>query len=148
VGEEKIGLMNDTFYLEQRKHEEKMSFTITEITAQSNSKNDRIRDILVPQYARGQWLWPEKLEKFSTFDNKNVDLVAALRLEFLQFPNGVHDDMLDTHTFLAHMSLIKPKEPEKKVDQGLTFGDYVKMTEERRNKVGDPWENMKFPSRV
>ncbi len=150
VGWEKVGLMNDTFYLEERRIKEGLYFSITEIKAQMQAKVDRIRDILVPQYANGQWVWPKPgtLMYFSQFEKKTVDMVKELELEMMQFPNGKHDDMLDIQTFLPHMSVIRPREEVEQKKEGLTFGDYVRQTEARRNAPRDPYKSLTFTGRI
>lgn len=151
VGWEKVGLTTDTFYLKKRRDEECLNFSIKEIVADNRSKVDRIRDILVPQYAKGRWLWPKKgrIVRYSKFQKKDVDLAVELRAEFLQFPNGTHDDMLDTQSFFVQMNPFKPSEPEPKKPDKLTFGDYVKMKEERLLKENkDPWSKLLVSPRV
>ena len=151
VAWEKIGLNNDTFYLEEKRREKNLSFHVKEITSHVGAKVDRIRDILVPQYAQGKWLWPKKgaMDYFSIYENKTIDMVRELEMEFLQFPNGKHDDMLDCGTFLPHLKVSKPQEPSKPKPTGLTFGKYVRMKEDRiRSENADPWSKMNFPSRI
>ena len=151
VAWEKIGLNNDTFYLEEQRRKRKLKFTIHEIEAQNVSKVDRIRDILVPQYAEGKWLWPQKgkVIYYSQFEGKNVDMVDELEMEFLQFPNGKHDDMLDAKTFLTQMTVAKPVEKPEPETEELTFGKYVSMREERLNRYkNNPYKRLDFAGRT
>lgn len=145
VGWEKIGLNNDTFYLEERRKQEGLNFRLVEIDSQTRSKIDRIRDILVPQYTRGQWLWPNKnvLMYFSQYEGKTIDMIGQLETEMMQFPNGLHDDMLDTLTFLMQMSPIAPIVEPKVEYLGMTFGEYTRIKEDRLARQGsDPWSRM------
>ena len=152
VAWEKIGLNNDCHYLKKKLDEKEIyNVTIHEITTQTTAKNDRIRDILVPQYNEGEWLWPEEgvISYCSNFEHKTIDLIAELKLEFLQFPFGKHDDILDTQTFLAHLNVNGPPPEEDKLPDELTFGAYVKMTEEKKNFVrNNPYERMKVARRI
>ena len=149
IGWEKIGLSNDTFYLNKRFKEDKINCVIHEIISHTQSKNDRIRDILVPQYARGEWLWPKERVHFSKFHVKNIDMVEELKNEFLQFPHGSHDDMLDTQTFLSQISVIHPEEKKAVENKELTLGKYIKIKEDRI-KAGkrDPWGGMNLAGRI
>lgn len=142
VGWEKVGLGNDTFYLEERRRAENLFFRIVEIKADTRSKVDRIRDILVPQYTNGQWLWPKKgkIVYHSRFEDRNVDMTNELEMEFLNFP-GKHEDLLDTQTFLVQMGIVRPKK-EVKVErkEGLTFEEWGSLRENRLKESGkNPW---------
>jgi len=152
VAWEKIGLNNDTHYLQKRLDEEKLfNVTVHEVTAQNTAKEDRIRDILVPQYNEGEWLWPKEgaLAYYSKFDQRSVDPIVDLKMEFLQFPNGKHDDMLDTQTFLTSLNVDGPLDKEPELSDELTFGQYVKQTEEGRSAdIRNPYKRLEFPSRV
>jgi phage terminase large subunit-like protein len=152
VAWEKIGLNNDVFYLRKKLKEKKIfNVTVHEITTQTTAKNDRIRDILVPQYNEGEWLWPQEgaVSYYSTFERKTIDPIADLKLEFLQFPYGKHDDMLDTQTFLAHLNVDAPPDEPKKGPDELTFGNYIKMNEEKKQEyLRNPYERLDFKSRV
>jgi phage terminase large subunit-like protein len=152
VAWEKIGLNNDVFYLKKRLEEEKLFKVIVhEITTQSASKEDRIRDILVPQYNNGEWLWPHegRLNQYSKYEHRSIDPITDLKLEFLQFPHGKHDDMLDTQTFLPHLNVSPPTEVKESKPEGLTFGEYVNMKEERTSlERKNPYKNLEFAGRV
>ena len=152
VAWEKTGLSNDTFYFRKKLDEKKLfHVTIYEIGAQTIAKNDRIRDILVPQYNEGEWLWPREgvLSYYSNFEHKTIDPIEDLKLEFLQFPFGKHDDMLDTLTFLAHVPVCIPAEEEEKLPDELTFGQYVKMAEGKRSlERSNPYKRLEFAGRV
>ena len=108
---------------------------VTEINKHTQNKNDRIRDILVPEYANGKWLWPKKGEVlyFSEFHCKNIDMIEELETELMQFPNGIHDDMLDTQVFLKYLRTVQRPDDYEVIARksGMTFGDYAKIKEQR-----------------
>lgn len=152
VGWEEVGLADDCFYLEERRREERLSCIITPIKTAKIAKEDRIRNILMPEYAKLMWLWPKKgtMVKYSTFHGRNFDLTEVLEKEFLQFPLSEHDDLLDSETFLSQLVVIKPFGPTEETEfKGLTFGEYIKnhdnrLAETRRN----PWGQFKVLERV
>lgn len=147
IGWEKIGLTSDIFYLREKLKEREISPLITEINRHNQNKNNRIRDILVPEYTNGKWLWPKRGEMmyFSEFHMKNIDMIEELEMELMQFPNGVHDDMLDTQAFLKYLKTVqRPDDAEILYEKkGMTFGDYAKIKEERlKKKRRYGWGNM------
>ena len=76
---EKIGLSNDTHYLKKKLDEKKLfNVTIHEVTAHNTAKEDRIRDILVPQYNEGEWIWPKEgvLSYSSKYEQRNIDPIV------------------------------------------------------------------------
>jgi len=152
VAWEKVGLCNDIHYLSKRLTAEGLhNVTVHEVTAQNTSKEDRIRDILVPQYIEGEWLWPHPgvLSYYSKYDQRTIDPIIDLKLEFLQFPHGKHDDMLDTMTFLTALNVDGPLPEEEKEPEELTFGQYVAMTEGKQlADRANPYKRLEFPSRV
>ncbi len=59
------------------------------------AKNDRIRR-LIPDFEQGNIYFPIRLE-YITCEGKVVDLVKVfISDEFIPFPVGEHDDMLDS----------------------------------------------------
>ena len=151
VGWEETGLADDCFYLEERRREERLSCIITPIKTAKIAKEDRIRNILMPEYAKLMWFWPAKgkMVKYSTFHGRNFDLTEVLEEEFIHFPLGAHDDLLDCETFLSQLTIIAPEIYEKQEFKGLTFGDYVKNGEERIAETRNhPWRQFKVMERV
>ena len=152
VGWEETGLADDCFYLEERRREERLSCIITPIKTAKIAKEDRIRNILMPEYAKRMWFWPAKgkMVKYSTFHGRNFDLTEILEEEFTHFPLGAHDDLLDCETFLSQLVVIKPLGvDENKEFQGLTFGEYVKNGEDRIAETRkNPWRGFKVLERV
>lgn len=152
VGWEEVGLADDTFYLEERRRSERLSCIITAIKTAKIAKEDRIRNILMPEYAKLMWFWPKKgtMVKYSTFHGRNFDLTEVLEKEFIQFPLSEHDDLLDSETFLSQLVVIKPSgTDENKEFQGLTFGEYIKNNDNRLAETRkNPWGQFKVLERV
>jgi len=150
-GWESVGFQEiDAHYLEEVRRKKQLHFLIEEIKSHKIAKEDRIRG-LVPEYAQNQWFWPEKGKavKQSFFDGKNYDLTEEIEREFLDFPLGEHDDLLDAMTFINRITTIKPIKDTQKDYQGMTFGEYAKLKEDRifeENK--DPFRKFTIGSRV
>jgi phage terminase large subunit-like protein len=110
---EKYGAMADIEHYEARMEDENYRFKITEVGGQT-SKEDRIKRLL-PLFEAGRIWLPET--KFVTDWQKNpVDLVEAfIEEEYLAFPVGLHDDMLDALSRICEpeLTLIWPKEEKK-----------------------------------
>lgn len=133
----------DSFYFEEKRREYRQVPTPQEIKSHSVSKEDRIRG-LMPEYARGEWLWPPKgtLVQMSKFTGKNYDLTEELEYEFLHFPLGEHDDLLDAQTFLHLMNIIEPQPiKDNSEPEGMTFGELTKLRDDRLAALRkNPWQ--------
>jgi hypothetical protein len=144
-GWEEVGLGDDNFYLEERRREKNLFFTVTPIKTQQVAKEDRIRNLLLPEYAQHKWFWAKKgsLTKMSQFDGRSYDLTEDLEDEFLHFPLAQHDDLLDAMTFMSKMNLISPEKVEIKEKRNSpypSYGEYIKMKEDRiKFERSDPW---------
>jgi phage terminase large subunit-like protein len=93
VGYERYGLMADVEHFIDRMERENYRFKITELGG-AMAKNDRIRR-LIPWFEQSRIYLPPKLSKTS-YEGRSVDLVQSFRNdEYLPFPVGTHDDMLD-----------------------------------------------------
>ena len=151
-GWEEVGLGDDNFYLEEKRREKQIYFTVTPVKTSQVSKEDRIRNILMPEYAQHKWLWPNKnsLVKYSLFDGKNYDLTVDMDFEMMQFPLCEHDDLLDTMTFLSKLNIIKPSEIKIVEDsKEMTFGEYSKIRDDRLKEFNrDPWKKAQVAGRV
>jgi hypothetical protein len=151
-GWEEVGLGDDNFYLEEKRREKRLFFTVTPIKTVRVAKEDNIRNILVPQYAQHKWLWPKKgtLIKHSSFDGRNYDLTEDMEFEFLQFPMCEHDDLLDTMTFLSRLNLIIPEKPQELPERTeMTFGEYAALKENRLREFNrNPWNKLQVGGRV
>jgi len=107
---ERYGLMADIEHLQARMEDEGYRFQITEVGGVT-SKADRIKRLL-PIFEQGQMWLPENMY-VTDWQKTTVDLVKAfIEEEYMAFPVGMHDDMLDA---LARMeepdkTLVWPKE--------------------------------------
>lgn len=92
VGYERYGKDSDIQHYEDRMERDNYRFSITELGGRT-SKNDRIRK-LVPLFEQGRIYMPEACFRMSA--GKNTDIMRVfIEQEYLAFPAGVHDDMLD-----------------------------------------------------
>jgi len=93
TGYERYGMMADIEHILDRQERENYRFPIIEL-AGTMPKNDRIRR-LIPWFENGRVYMPQRFEK-TNYEGRSVDLVKAFREEeYLPFPVGGHDDMLD-----------------------------------------------------
>lgn len=93
VGYERYGMMADIEHIRYRQEEENYRFPIIELGGQM-PKADRIRR-LIPWFEEGRIYMPQKFMK-KNYEGREVDLTDAfIREEYLPFPVGLHDDMLD-----------------------------------------------------
>jgi len=134
----------DIYYLEEERRKRKLFFNIEEIKSHQMSKEDRIKS-LIPEYSNHLWLWPKKGEvtKKSYFDGKMYDLTEKMEYEFMQFPLGEHDDLMDTMTFFNRINIVKPRKDIPIESKGMTFGEYAKIREDRVNDFNrNPWNKL------
>jgi predicted phage terminase large subunit-like protein len=114
---EKYGLMADTEHIRDRMEQENYRFTIREVGGVT-SKADRIKR-LVPLFEQGKIWLPETLNT-TNWEGLVVDLVRAfIEEEYMAFPVGLHEDLLDA---LARMEepdlrLVWPKEEKPRDHQ-------------------------------
>lgn len=93
VGYEKYGKDSDIEHYEDRMKQENYRFQITPLKG-AVSKNDRIRK-LIPLFEQSRIFIPEYLIK-TDYEGKQQNLTQAfIRDEYLSFPVGQHDDMID-----------------------------------------------------
>lgn len=91
---EKYGAMADIEHMQDRMEKETYHFKITEVGGQI-AKADRIKRLL-PLFEAGRIYLPKSLHK-TNWDKKTEDLVNVfIEEEYLAFPVGSHDDMLDS----------------------------------------------------
>lgn len=126
VAWETIGFQEtDAYYLKERRRNSKISFALVEINSHSASKKDRIQS-LIPEYLNHRWFWAPKgvLVRYVRCVGVNIDMIEELEYEFFQFPLGIHDDILDSLTFIHKVSVqvpagAKPSEPPRNSPAGL-----------------------------
>ena len=107
---EKYGLMADIEHFQSRMEHENYRFRITEVAGQT-SKEDRIKR-LIPLFEAGRIWLPETLH-ITDWQKVPVDNVRSfVEEEYMAFPVGLHDDMLDALSRIAEpdLKLIWPKE--------------------------------------
>lgn len=144
-GWEAVGFQEtDCFYLEEKRRELRMFFTIEEVKSHTAAKEDNIRG-LIPEYAQLNWLWPQKGKIVNlNSEGRSYCLTECMEQEMLQFPMCEHDDLLDAMTFINRIVTIKPQEPLKVIESTeMTFGEYAKIRDDRLNwNRKHPWENL------
>jgi len=107
---EKYGLMSDIEHFQSRMESENYRFTITEV-AGVTSKSDRIKRLL-PMFEQGR-IWLPETCFVTDWQKVPVDLTQAfIEEEYMAFPVGLHDDMLDALARIAEpdLKLVWPKE--------------------------------------
>jgi predicted phage terminase large subunit-like protein len=93
VGYERYGMMADIEHIRDLQEREEYRFEITEVGG-TMAKADRIRR-LIPYFEQGRIWLPPTLSK-TNYEGRSVDLVASfIADEYIPFPVGTHDDMLD-----------------------------------------------------
>lgn len=93
TGYEHYGMQADIEHIKDRQERENYRFPIIELGG-SMPKNDRIRR-LIPWFEGGRIWMPSRLMK-TNYEGREVDLIRSfIDEEFLPFPVGGHDDMLD-----------------------------------------------------
>ena len=114
---EKYGLMADIEHMQFRMEDENYRFTITEVAGQT-SKHDRIKR-LVPLFEAGR-IWLPESHNITDWQRTTVDLVRAfVEEEYMAFPVGLHDDMLDALSRICEpdLKLVWPKEEKPQPEQ-------------------------------
>jgi predicted phage terminase large subunit-like protein len=113
---ERYGMMADIEHIENRQNTEVYHFPIVEVAGRTG-KTDRIRRLL-PLYEQSRVWMPESLHV--TDWEKNVrDLVQDyIEEEYVAFPNGAHDDMMDCLARIAEpeLPLAWPKQEGSDMD--------------------------------
>ena len=107
---EKYGLMADIEHIKTEQEAQNYRFDITEVAGQT-SKEDRIKRLL-PIFEQGRFYLPQT-HYITDWQKVPVDLVKAfIEEEYMAFPVGLHDDMLDALARIAEpdFPLVWPKE--------------------------------------
>jgi predicted phage terminase large subunit-like protein len=107
---ERYGIMADIDHIKTVQEKEAYRFDITEVGG-ITGKVDRIKR-LVPMFEGGKVYLPESMHK-TDYQKVPVDLINAfVEEEFMPFPVGVHDDMLDALARIAEpdLPLVWPSE--------------------------------------
>ena len=116
---ERYGMMADIDHIKARQEDEMYRFDIHEVAGQT-SKVDRIKRLL-PIFEQGKFYLPKSLF-ITNWEKVPIDLVHAfIEEEFLAFPVGIHDDMLDSCARICEpdLKLVWPKEKPRSVEPDL-----------------------------
>ncbi|QUO26154.1 terminase family protein [Burkholderia cenocepacia] len=112
TGYKKTGHEQELEYIEERQNRENYRFPVVPL-AESGSKEARI-ERLAPDFEAGRWWLPGTLWKA---DNEGVarDLIAQFtNEEFMTFPAGRHDDMLDCLSSIKDIGARFPRVRERR----------------------------------
>lgn len=124
---EKYGKDSDIEHILSEQKRQNYRFPITTVGG-TTPKNDRIKR-LIPYFEQGRIVLPRTLH-YTAYDGKTYDLVHDfIEQEFMGFPVGTHDDMLDALARLLEpgLTLLWPK-PKKRSGNGRA-GGYSDWTE-------------------
>lgn len=103
---ERYGMMADIEYLRQEMNRRTYRFAIKEVGG-ATSKVDRIRR-LIPLFEGGRVWLPRELHYTDTTGRARDLVDEFIEQEYLAFPVGVHDDMLDALARIAEPNLDTP----------------------------------------
>lgn len=112
---EEYGMQADIAYINELQERENYRFSIIPVKGRLDKEN-RIRR-MVPTFAQGKFFFPQTL--YRSMDNVVVDLIDVFtEQEYLAFPVGRHDDMIDamSRIFEPDLPLIWPTPQEEEVD--------------------------------
>ena len=111
---EKYGMMADIEHIKTRQEQENYRFDVIEVGGQTK-KEDRIGR-LIPVFEQGRFYLPKSLN-ITTYEKVTLDLVRSfIEEEFVAFPVGMHDDMLDSLSRIAEPDLPLQWPKEQKVN--------------------------------
>jgi predicted phage terminase large subunit-like protein len=119
---EKYGKDSDIEHIKTEQARQNYRFEITEVGGQT-SKSDRIKR-LIPYFEQGRFILP-RTHWYTQYDGKTVDLAHDfIEQEYLGFPVGAHDDMLDAlaRLFEPELPLIWPQARKKAASAGRKGG--------------------------
>lgn len=116
---ETYGMQADIEHIKSRQEIENYRFDITPVGGQTK-KSDRIGR-LIPIFEQGKMYLPEKF--YVTDSQKtSVNLVRSfIEEEYMAFPVGIHDDMLDSLSRIAepNLNLVWPKEKRNEIPKSF-----------------------------
>lgn len=106
VAYEKYGMQTDIDWLRKAMEDRNYRFTIQDVGGKL-SKEDRIRR-LIPYFYNQKIYFPRVLYK-ANYEKKTIDVVDAfIHKEYLTFPVGMHDDLLDAMSRLCDVQIQYP----------------------------------------
>ena len=154
VSYETIGFQDtDRENIRRKMDEEDFHFSISQISAQENSKVGRIEG-MVPFYEYGKVYFPKKLPYFSKYYGKKIDIVQVIKYELLKFtPTHLpeHTDFIDAQSQQLRYNFVAPTRAIQKPK--LVPGSFMylraKLKKYRENPLSehisleDAWEKIK-----
>lgn len=117
---ERYGMMADIEHIKTKMEQDTYRFDIVEVAGQTK-KQDRIGR-LIPLFEQGKFYLQKSLHK-TNYEKVTVDLVQAfIEEEFIPFPVGIHDDMLDSLARIQEpdLPLVWPQEEKIKPIKEVT----------------------------
>jgi len=114
---ERYGLQADIEHIRSVQESENYRFEIVEVAGKAG-KEDRIGRLL-PIFEEGRFYLPESLH-VTSYEKVVVNLVQAfIEEEYVAFPVGLHDDMLDALARIAEpdLKLVWPKEGDTDIER-------------------------------
>lgn len=112
---ERYGLLSDIEHFQSRMEDENYRFRITEVAGQT-SKTDRIKRLL-PIFEAGR-IWLPESHHVTDWQRIPVDLVHEfIESEYMAFPVGLHDDMLDSLSRICEPDLKLVWPLEEKIEK-------------------------------
>lgn len=100
---EKYGMMADIEHITREQEHQNYRFRITDVSGQTG-KEDRIKRLL-PLFEQGKIYFPKSFH-VTDWQKNVVDLVQSfIEEEYMAFPVGIHDDMLDALARIAEPDL-------------------------------------------
>lgn len=121
VGYEEYGAQADIEHMQFVMEQENFRFNITPLGG-SVAKEDRIKR-LVPVFEQSRMWIPKKLN-FINYEGRSLDFVQLfINDEYLAFPVGVHDDMMDCMARILEPAL-NTRFPKEKKNQEQQYYDY------------------------
>ncbi len=106
VGYEKFGMQTDSDWVKLEMEHRNYRFHITEVSG-TISKEARIRR-LIPYFYNSKIYLPRVIHK-SNHENKPIEIIDQfIHQEYLTFPVGLHDDMMDALSRLCDIQLQYP----------------------------------------
>ena len=124
---EKYGKDSDIEHILEEQKKQNYRFEVTEVGGKT-AKNDRIKR-LIPYFEQGRIVLPRTLH-YTGYDGKTHDLVHDfIEQEYMGFPVGVHDDMLDAlaRLFEPELTLLWPRKKKSSNSRGTGYNSWTEF---------------------
>jgi phage terminase large subunit-like protein len=129
------GRHGDLEVIKERQQRSSEYFFVKETKSSTASKVDRIEQRLVGPYNAGVIHVPRNLPYLSKFDGKVHDFVTELKTELLQFPNTIHDDILDAQSQMFEDHLIRGERAKEVIKDERITADMEEKAYNRLKKI-------------